>query len=90
MVTKKIFVSGRVQGVGFRYHTQEKARSLGVLGWVRNLDDGRVEVNASGASDVMLALIAWLKVGPTNARVDTVVIEDTDENEPSGAFEIRR
>lgn len=90
MVTKKIFVSGRVQGVGFRYHTQEKARSLGVLGWVRNLDDGRVEVNASGASDVMLALIAWLKVGPTNARVDTVVIEDTDENEPSWAFEIRR
>jgi acylphosphatase len=59
----KAWVHGRVQGVGFRYSTQAEARTLGVLGYARNLDDGSVEVLAWGEAEQVDALIAWLKAG---------------------------
>ena len=66
---KKWFVSGIVQGVGFRYFVQRKARSLGLTGWTRNLDDGRVEVYAAGGEPALRELGAALHVGPQMARV---------------------
>lgn len=72
----KAWVHGRVQGVGFRYSTQAEARTLGVLGYARNLDDGSVEVLAWGEAEQVDALIAWLKAGgPRSARVEKVLVE---------------
>ena len=72
----KAWVHGRVQGVGFRYSTQAEARTLGVLGYARNLDDGSVEVLAWCEAEQVDALIAWLKAGgPRSARVEKVLVE---------------
>ncbi len=65
-------VSGRVQGVAFRQATRSRALELGVLGWVRNRDDGSVEVHAEGHPDAVAALEAFLHDGPPAAKVDRV------------------
>ena len=67
-----VFVSGRVQGVFFRDHTQRWASSLNLTGWVRNTKDGRVEVLAEGEKENIENLITKLKEGPRLARVDKV------------------
>ncbi|WP_394004155.1 acylphosphatase [Luteimonas sp. WGS1318] len=72
MATARFHVDGRVQGVGFRAATQARATALGVRGEVRNLDDGRVEVVATGAADALDALAGWLAHGPALARVTHV------------------
>jgi DNA ligase D-like protein (predicted 3'-phosphoesterase) len=68
-------VTGVVQGVGFRDATQRRARELGLLGWVRNSDDGSVAVHAEGSSDALDALAAFLREGPRGAVVEDVSIE---------------
>ncbi|HET9210495.1 MAG TPA: acylphosphatase [Thermoanaerobaculia bacterium] len=66
----RIWVSGRVQGVGFRWATRAAARHLGgLVGRVRNLPDGRVEVEVAGEPERIEALRAWLRRGPAGARV---------------------
>jgi acylphosphatase len=65
-------VVGRVQGVGFRWWARRTARALGVSGWVRNLPDGSVEVQASGARAALERLEMRLREGPTASRVDRV------------------
>jgi DNA ligase D-like protein (predicted 3'-phosphoesterase) len=67
-------VRGDVQGVGFRYSTVERARELGVLGWVRNEDDGTVLVHAEGPDEAVDALVAWLGEGPPGAEVEEVEV----------------
>jgi len=69
---KRWLVSGRVQGVGFRYFVQRKAEELAVEGWARNLDDGCVEVYAVGAPDRLSDLAAALHIGPRMAEVRRV------------------
>jgi acylphosphatase len=83
IITKRLhaFVSGRVQGVFFRAHTQERARSLGLSGWVRNLPDGRVEIAAEGGETKLKTLLEWLHTGPPAARVARV---DTTWESPCG------
>jgi acylphosphatase len=65
-------IQGRVQGVGFRYACLHKAHLLGISGWVRNTDDGDVEVWAEGASEKLALFLDWLRIGPPSARVDSV------------------
>ena len=65
-------VSGRVQGVGFRYHVLQSARRFAILGDVRNLPDGRVEVRAKGPVDRMDDLLTAIRTGPPGARVESV------------------
>jgi acylphosphatase len=65
-------VQGRVQGVNFRYYTQQCAAELGLDGWVANLDDGSVEVVAEGSSHALAELLAFLQTGPSLARVENV------------------
>jgi acylphosphatase len=65
-------VSGRVQGVGFRWSTARQAELLGVRGSVRNRSDGSVEVSAEGSSDALRQLAEWLARGPRGARVERV------------------
>jgi len=69
---KRFFVSGRVQGVGFRFYAERTASSLGVGGYVRNLFDGRVEVYAIGSAEQIDALRNALRRGPRMAAVDRV------------------
>jgi acylphosphatase len=85
---KRWFVSGSVQGVGFRFFVQHKAAALGLAGWARNLDDGRVEVYASGSPERLSDLAAALHAGPRMAAVRGV---EEQEAEPDGAcsFSIR-
>jgi acylphosphatase len=67
-------ISGRVQGVFFRRSAQLEAQRLGLCGWVRNLDDGRVEAYACGSPDVLDEFARWLKRGPPHARVNEVLV----------------
>lgn len=84
MPTRRYLVSGRVQGVGFREATRQRARELGVDGHARNLADGRVEVLAH-ASDALLAqLESFLWRGPPHARVDAVEVAEVDVPVPPG------
>jgi acylphosphatase len=69
-------VSGRVQGVGFRYSTTREARRLQLGGWVRNASNGDVEIWAEGPEEKLKAFLAWLRRGPEFSRVDTVEKED--------------
>ncbi|MFB6139135.1 MAG: acylphosphatase [Halosimplex sp.] len=85
----KVFVSGRVQGVYYRANTREKARDLGVDGWVRNRDDGRVEAVFEGPEEAVEAMIEWCHEGSDRARVDGVEVEYVEPEGESG-FEIRR
>ncbi len=84
MVTKRIFIHGRVQGVFFRGWTVNAARALGVNGWVRNRTDGTVEALVSGPEEAVDALIARCRSGPPEARVDHVEVEETAEQAPAG------
>jgi acylphosphatase len=72
--TRRYVVSGRVQGVGFRWFVEREAATLGITGWVRNRDDGRVEVMATGTRDQLSALHGRLREGPRAARVDEVAV----------------
>jgi acylphosphatase len=69
---RRWFVSGRVQGVGFRGFVEEQARAIGLTGWVRNLDDGRVEVYAAGNPEQLDRLAARLHRGPPQSLVRTL------------------
>lgn len=72
MATVHLEIAGRVQGVGFRWFVREVARRADVAGWVRNRDDGRVEIVASGSEPAIEALISAARAGPPGARVDRV------------------
>src|ERR1700757_3053735 len=70
----RVTVRGAVQGVGFRYTTVERAHELGVLGWVRNEDDGSVLVQAEGPDEAVDALVEWLGEGPPGASVSDLEV----------------
>jgi acylphosphatase len=71
-MTTRFLVSGMVQGVGFRWFVARHARSLGLVGYARNLPDGRVEVVVSGPEEALPALERLLRAGPANAQVESV------------------
>lgn len=91
-VYKQIFVSGRVQGVFFRDSTRQLATRLNLSGGVRNLADGRVEVQVTGDETMVQELIKWLKIGPKLAKVSTIEVVDLADNilqgQKKGHFEI--
>ncbi len=77
------FISGRVQGVGFRYFTERRANVYGITGWVRNLPDGRVEVVAEGDEELLKEFLNDLKKGPPLARVNNI---EAKWEKPTGEF----
>jgi acylphosphatase len=74
-VRRQVLVTGRVHGVWFRDSTRAEAERLGVTGWVRNLADGRVEVEVEGPPEAVEALVAWAHRGPPRATVRDVAVE---------------
>jgi len=83
-----LFVLGRVQGVFFRQAFKVVARKNNVFGWVRNLQDGRVEAVLEGDDDSISHVIEWCHAGPANARVDDVNIKDEDYTGEYSKFEV--
>jgi len=86
----KVLVSGRVQGVYFRFFTQNKARHLAVNGYARNLPDGRVEIIAEAEYAIIELFIEWCHKGPITARVDHVEITELQADELLTSFEIKK
>lgn len=84
-----VFISGRVQGVFFRAHTAEKARQLGLVGWVRNTDDGRVEAVFEGPKEKVEEMIKWCWQGPPSSKVEKVSEVPEVSKEELEGFEIR-
>jgi acylphosphatase len=89
-VRRRYLIGGRVQGVGFRFFSQRTASRLGLLGWVRNLPDGRVELEAQGDPNSLTSFESALRQGPRGAQVAHFEhTEILDEPEAGTAFMIR-
>jgi acylphosphatase len=90
MVAKRLEITGRVQGVGFRYSMQSEAARRGVSGWVRNRRDGSVEALLQGEDAAVEALVAWARQGPAGALVTQVRVLPADgEQAVHAGFELR-
>jgi acylphosphatase len=81
-IARRLLVSGRVQGVGFRYFTYDAALREGIAGWVRNLADGRVEAFLEGEIEAVTRVERLVRQGPRGSRVDSV---DVESEPPGGA-----
>ncbi len=87
-VARKCFISGRVQGVGFRYFAYTLAREYDLGGYVRNLADGRVEVFVQGDSDLLDKFLSKLQKGPRLSIVDDTMVEEAAPDERYATFTI--
>jgi acylphosphatase len=87
-ICRQCFVSGRVQGVSFRYYTYQQAQRLGVKGFAHNLADGRVKVLACGEPAAVSQLCAWLHEGPSLASVTNVECQTIPNPNCPNGFEM--
>ncbi len=83
-------VNGKVQGVGFRAFTEYHARQKGLNGWVRNRQDGKVEVEAEGPRAMLEAFLQVLEQGPPLSRVTQIIVDWKDSNRQTQGFTIRQ
>ncbi|OPZ60794.1 MAG: Acylphosphatase [Deltaproteobacteria bacterium ADurb.Bin510] len=89
MKAVRIVVAGLVQGVWYRASTRREAQRLNLSGWVRNLPDGRVEIQAQGPDQALEELIHWCHEGPPGARVTAVTVEPLAPEPQLCGFEVR-
>lgn len=78
-MAKHLIISGVVQGVGYRVSFDAQARALQLSGWVRNRREGTVEALVAGDPAALETIVAWARRGPPGARVDQVMVNDTDD-----------
>ena len=88
-VARRFIVSGRVQGVGFRYFALDAARREGLHGYVTNQDDGTVEVVAEGESESVERFERALRRGPSRSRVEQVMVDEIEPSQGNSGFTIR-
>ena len=88
-IARRFVISGRVQGVGFRWFTQNAAEREGVHGWVTNLLDGRVEAFVEGEADAVTRVERAIRSGPPGARVERVTVVDEEASGSLNGFSIR-
>jgi acylphosphatase len=84
-----VLVSGRVQGVFFRQNTLERAKALGLKGWVRNTEDGKVEAVFEGEREKIEKILEWMRIGPPMAKVENSKIKWEDFKGEFEDFEIK-
>lgn len=89
MVSLRLRITGRVQGVGFRYAMQSEAARRGLSGWVRNRRDGSVEALVQGEAGAVEALVDWARRGPPGARIDALRSEAAEGEPVSAGFELK-
>ena len=89
MARAHIFVHGLVQGVYFRHFTRITAEELGLTGWVRNLQGGRVEIVCEGPRDQVVDMITWCNAGPRTAHVENVEVEWEGYTGEFKSFDVR-
>ncbi len=89
MERRHVLISGDVHGVFFRASTRDLAREVGATGWVRNLPDGRVEVQAQGEPGVLDRVVAHCRTGPPQAGVTQVEISEVPPVDDEQGFEVR-
>lgn len=87
---KHLKITGRVQGVGFRYFTRQNARQLNITGWVKNMADGSVETVISGKEQNVSKMKDRLKKGPPSAKVDHITELDADVDKSYTEFSVKR
>jgi acylphosphatase len=87
-VKKHIFITGRVQGVGFRHFTRKNADKIGITGWVKNLPDGRVEALFQGPEQKVNELIDRCKEGPISAYVKEIDVNKAEDTKDHDSFEV--
>jgi acylphosphatase len=85
----RVRVRGRVQGVSYRAATRDRARSLGLVGWVRNLQDGSVVLEAEGAAAAVDELVTWCRRGPPGARVEAAEVAEAEVRGDESGFVIQ-
>ena len=85
----RVTISGRVQGVGFRYFTQREGERLGLVGWVKNLPNGGVEMEAEGDEAQVDAFVEAMRRGPPASRVLDCQIVEIPANRRDVAFDVR-
>jgi acylphosphatase len=88
-VARRYLISGRVQGVGFRYFTEAAAAREGLHGWVRNLPDGRVEIDVEGEAEAVERFERNVRHGPPGARVQDVQVDDMVPQRRESGFSVR-
>jgi acylphosphatase len=86
---RRFILSGRVQGVGFRYFTLDAARREGLHGYVTNRDDGSVEAVAEGESESLDRFERAIRRGPSRSRVERVIVDEVTPGQGNTGFEIR-
>jgi len=90
MARVNLLISGRVQGVTFRASTKRKANQLGINGWVRNTEDGKVEIIAEAEKNKLKKLIDWTHKGPSLAKVKNIKVKWEEEQNEFNNFKIKR
>lgn len=91
MPVKQVYItiSGRVQGVGFRYYALHKAEELNISGWIKNTPEGNVEMEASGETQNLDAFINWMRIGPARAHIDRFAVSKISPKRIFNHFIIR-
>jgi len=88
-LARRYLISGRVQGVGFRFFTEDAASHEGIHGWVRNVPDGRVEIEAEGEAEALVRFEHRIRRGPPAARVDRVDVTEGVITDRTTGFTVR-
>lgn len=88
-VRVRVAITGRVQGVGFRFHTTRQASERSLSGWVRNCADGGVEAEFQGDEERVSEMVAWCRRGPVAASVSHVEVVNCDEVTGESGFRVR-
>jgi acylphosphatase len=85
----RILIEGRLQGMNFRYHTQQEAQRLGLGGFVRHLSDGRIEIDAQGDDESIEQLLAWCQDGPQSTQIKSILFRYDEPSEHISDFIVR-
>lgn len=85
----RILIEGRLQGINFRFHTQKKAQELGLVGFIRTLADGRIEIDVQGNQENVEKLLAWCQKEPQNEHIKTIFYRYDQVVERYSDFNVR-